>query len=352
MSKARKLVLPLLAVVGLLLIVAYLAGLFSERLAPGLNAPRAVPTGDQVPVRAVTRTRIEAVPAGVQAKQASVISSRLLATIEAVHVRAGDTVRTGQLLVELDQRDLKSRLAQSEEQVRAAQARLQQARASRERIEGLYQRKLVAQADLDRARAEFNSLTAELASARQRVKEAQAALSYTRIESPIDGRVVDRLAEPGDTASPGQALLSIYNPGTLRIEARVREERALALEPQQTLRVSVPSLQISLNATLEELVPSADPGSRSFLVKARIDQDERLLPGLYAELEVPAGEETLLLIPQERVAQVGQLNLVWVSTPAGPERRFVRLGGEVDGQWIVVSGLQAGEALLPVMPSG
>ncbi|WP_210395913.1 efflux RND transporter periplasmic adaptor subunit [Motiliproteus sediminis] len=348
MSQAKRIGVPLLAVAGLLLMVAYMAGMFSERLAPSLERlPQALPQ-DLLPVRTLTRERIEKVPASVQAKQASLISSRLLATINAVHVRAGDMVRAGDLLLELDPRDLQSRLAQSQDQVRVVAARLQEARANRERIEGLFQRKLVAQADLDRVRAEFDSLTAELDSARGRVEEARAALSYTRIEAPIDGRVIDRLAEPGDTASPGVPLLSIYNPGTLRIEARVREERALALQPQQILKVSVPALQVTLDATLEELVPSADPGSRSFLVKARIAQDNRLLPGLYAELQVPAGEETLLLIPQQRVARVGQLNLVLVSTPVGPERRFVRLGGEVGDHSIVLSGVEAGEPLLPV----
>lgn len=348
MNTVKRWLGPLVAILLLLLMIAYLAGLFSDRIEPGLDRRTLAVSTDQVTAETVTRARSETVPAGVQAKQTAAISSQLMATIQAIHVRAGDTVRAGQLLIELDQRDLQSRLAQSREQVRVIEARLQEARANLARIEGLSERKLVAQADLDRARAQFDSLTAELASARERVEEAQTALSFTRIKAPIDGRVVDRLAEPGDTASPGVPLLSIYNPGTLRIAAWVREERALALQPGQPLAVTIPSLDLQLSATLEERVPSADPGSRSFLIKAAIDQDGRLLPGLYAELQVPAGTETLLLIPRERVATVGQLNLVWVSTPAGAERRFLRLGTLVGDRVAVLSGLEAGEALLPV----
>ncbi|HEY5717382.1 MAG TPA: efflux RND transporter periplasmic adaptor subunit [Motiliproteus sp.] len=346
MAKARAILMPLGAVVGLLLMVAYMAGMFSEQIAPELAAPSPDVSSDRVAAEVITRPRLEAVPASVQAKQASVISARLLSTITAVKVRAGDTVRAGQLLVELDQRDLRARLLQSEEQVRASQARLQEAQSTLKRVEDLYTRKLVAQADLDRARSSFDSLTADLASAQQGVQEAQTALSHTRITAPIDGRIVDRFAEPGDTASPGVPLLSIYNPTTLRIEARVREKLALALRPDQPLEVRIPALEQTLQAELEELVPSADPGSRSFLVKARIAQDGRLLPGLYAELRVPAGEESLLLIPQDRVASVGQLNLVWVVTGAGVERRFVRLGTTMGERVQVLAGVSAGDELL------
>jgi len=346
MRNAQAILLPLGAVVALLLLVAHMAGLFSDRIAPGRAELPAPVDADRVRVEVLNRPRLESVPASVQAKQASVISARLLSTITAIRVRAGDSVHAGQLLVELDQRDLRSRLAQSQEQVRASEARLQEARSNLKRIEDLGARKLVAQAELDRARAGFDSLTAELASARQGVQEAQTALSHTRIEAPIDGRIVDRFAEPGDTASPGVPLLSIYNPSTLRIEARVRERLALALQPGQALEVRIPALDQTLSAILEELVPSADPGSRSFLVKARITQDGRLLPGLYAELRVPAGEQQLLLIPQERVATIGQLNLVWVATPAGSERRFVRLGATQGERVAVLAGLAPGDALL------
>ena len=340
--------LPVLAVAALLLIVAYMAGLFSERMAPGLAPAQTAISSDQVAARSLVRPLLEAVPATVQAKQGATVSSRLLATITAVHVRAGDRVTAGQLLVELDPRDLESRLAQSREQVRAIAARLQESVSNLERIKGLFERKLVARADLDRALAGHDSLAAELASAQQAVSEAETALSYTRIRAHIDGRVVDRLAEPGDTATPGVPLLSIYNPGTLRVEARVRERLALALRPGQMLDVLIPALNHQLTAELEELVPSADPGSRSFLVKVRIDQDARLLPGMYAELRVPAGEESLLLVPQQRVAEIGQLNLVWVATPQGAERRFVRLGPTVGEEVAVIAGLQAGDALLPI----
>ncbi len=70
---------------------------------------------------------------------------------------------------------------------------------------------------------------------------------------------------------------------------------------------------------------------------------------MYARLEVPAGEETLLVIPKDRVAQVGQLDVVWVAAHGIEQRRFIRTGKQINQQLVeVVSGLSEGEALLPI----
>jgi RND family efflux transporter MFP subunit len=346
-NPVKKIFMPIVAVVILLLMVAWMAGLFSDRIEPGLNPAPAHDTEQAITVGATEVAVIEPVPASVEAKQATVISSRILARINKIHIRAGDSVRTGELLIELEKSDLEAKVQQANEQVRAVSARLREARQNLDRISELYQRKLVARAELDRARANYDSLKAELAGARQAGEEAEAALAFSEIRAPIDGRVVDRFAEPGDTASPGAKLLSLYNPLTLRVEAQVREQLALALELGQALLVDIPSLNKTVDAVIEERVPAADPGSRSFLVKARVQFDKDMLPGMYARMLVPAGTEQQLLIPADRVVQVGQLNLVWVLQDGQAYRRFVRVGKALGDQIEILAGLNPGEQVLP-----
>jgi RND family efflux transporter MFP subunit len=344
----KKWLLPIAAIAALLLIIAWLAGAFREKIRPGMTGQQIQSLQDGVAVLRETIRVSEPVPATVGARQATTISSRTLARITAIPVRAGDTVTKGQLLLELERSELESRLQQASERVRAVTARLTEARQSLERAERLYERDLVATAALDEARANHDALTAELATAQQAVREAEVALSYTEIRSPIDGRVVERFAEPGDTASPGDKLLSLYNPLSLRVEAAVREGLALALELGQELRVEIPVLNRVLPARIEELVPAADPGSRSFMVKARIDYDGLLLPGMYARMLVPAGRESLLLVPADRVVRYGQLDIVWVASDGHADRRFIRTGREVrPGMLEVVSGLSESDRLLP-----
>lgn len=344
----RKWLSPLVAIIALLLIIAWMAGSFREKIKPGLQALEATGADETWPVQRVEVPVTEPVPASIGARQATTISSRTLARITNITVRAGDTVSQGQMLIELERSDMQARLAQASERVHAAEARLGEARQSLKRAEQLHTQNLIAVAVLDEARSIHDALIADLAAARQTVKEAEVAISFTEIRSPIDGRVVERYAEPGDTASPSDKLLSLYNPLSLRIEAAVRETIALPLKLGQSLEVEIPSLDMTLPAQIEELVPAADPASRSFMVRARIDYDGQLLPGMYARLLVPAGRQSLLLVPQDLVTEFGQLDIVWVVEDGRTVRRFIRAGREISpGMIEVISGLEEGDRLLP-----
>jgi len=345
----KKILLPLLAIVALLLMIAWMAGLFVEKIQPGINTIEQTNTGEPVAVSVSDVTVIEKVPASVEATQATLISSRLMARIVTVKVRAGDTVGKGDLLLELENSDIKAQVQQAESRIRATAARLKEARQSLDRVQELQAGGVMSVADLDKALANHETLAADMAGARQALEEAITALGYTQIIAPFDGRVVDRFSEPGDTAEPGTKLLALYNPLNLRVEANVREHLALSLEVGQPLQVEIPSLKKIVDAVIEERVPAADPGSRSFLVKAGVAFDKDMLPGMYARLLVPAGTETQFLIPADRVVHVGQMDLVWVYQDGQSYRRFVRIGQVVeDGQVEILSGLAEGDLVLPL----
>lgn len=345
----KKIFLPLLAIVGLLLMIGWMAGLFTDKIQPGMNTVAPSVSGEPVAVKAMDIIITEKVPASVEATQATIISSRLLARIVAVSVRAGDSVSKGDLLLELESSDIRAQVQQAEAQIRANTARLTEARQNLDRVRQLQGGGVMSVADLDKAQAIHDTLVADLSGATQALEEARTALGYTRILAPFDGRVVDRFAEPGDTAQPGSKLLALYNPLSLRVEAQVRESLALGLEVGQTVQVEIPAVQTIHDAVIEERVPAADPGSRSFLVKAGMAYDNKLLPGMYARLLVPSGTGRQLLIPAERVVHVGQLDLVWVYQDGQSYRRFVRIGQVVDGDQLeILAGLDEGELVLPL----
>lgn len=345
----KKIILPLLAIVALLLMIAWMAGIFVEKIPPGVNAIEQTNTGEAIAVRIADVTIIEKVPATVEAAQATLISSRLMARITSVKVRAGDSVSRGDLLLELENADITAQVNQAEAHIRAASARLKEAKQNLGRVQELQAGGVMSISDLDKAQANHETLLAEMSGANQSLKEAKTTLSYTKIVAPFDGRVVDRFSEPGDTAQPGTKLLALYNPLSLRVEAQVREQLALDLEVGQPLQVEIPSLEKIVDAVIQERVPAADPGSRSFLVKAGVAFNKNMLPGMYARLLVPAGTEKQLLIPADRVVHFGQLDLVWVLQDGQSYRRFVRIGQVVyDGQVEVLSGLDEGDMVLPI----
>ncbi len=337
------------ALVILLVAIAWMAGFFDSKVEPGLETITPASNSEAIPVTLTTETIVEPVPAQVAAKQTTLISTRLLARITAIHVRAGDNVNQGQLLIELEKKDLVSRANQAKEQIKSIQARLVEATANLSRAEKLVEDGSIAVSDFDKIRASHDSLTADLSSAQLALQEAETAVSYSEIRAPIDGRVVDRFAEPGNTATPGTTLLSLYNPLSLRIEAQVREQLALTLNVGQAVTVEIPSLKKIYQGEIEELVPAASPGSRSFLVKVHMQAADNLLPGMYARLLLPSGTQDHIMIPSNYFATAGQLNVVWVLQDGVAQQRFVKIGQiDTESQQVeIIAGIDAGELIVP-----
>lgn len=338
--------MPLLTVAGLLLSIFWMAGAFDSKIEPGEIKNTTPYSGETLTLQRSLVQLNEDVPATVRSKQTTHVAARILAPIKSIHVKAGDTVNKGDLLIVLDNRNNRSNVAQSKENINAIRAQLIQAKSHYTRTKSLYSKESVTKAQLEQASANYNSLRARLASAKQLLESSQTTSSYSKIRAQFAARVIDRFAEPGDLASPGMKLLTLYDPQSLRIDANVRESLALTLKIGQKLETHIPALNKTLMATIEEIVPAADPGARSFLIKAKIDNNGQLLPGLFARILIPSSKQDQLLIPAAYIKKIGQLDVVWVLEDNNPVRRFIRIGQQSGDKILVISGLAMGEQLV------
>ncbi|MEQ8661347.1 MAG: efflux RND transporter periplasmic adaptor subunit [Gammaproteobacteria bacterium] len=328
--------------------MAWLAGWFGEPIRPGRFAPATLGAdGPVVAVAVVEEPRFEYATGTVRARDESVVSARIVARIQAIHARAGDAVVTGQVLVELDAREQGARVEQAGQAVASARARLVAARAHHARTARLAAARAASTAELESAVAALRAAEATLAQTTEALAEARSAASYATITASMDGRVVERHAEPGDTALPGMPLLTLYDPRALRLEAAVRESLAATLAVGDVLAVHVDATGAERAAAIEEIVPSADPGSRSFVVRLALGAAQGLYPGMYGRVAIAVGSTRELRVPDAAVRRVGQLEYVVVRGAGGDERRFVRTGRIAgDGSLEVLSGLSAGEQVV------
>lgn len=354
----KNIAIPVAALSLLLVMVVWLAGGFADKVSPSDMNVVKIDSNKEYPthflVKKIKSTTYEPISAEVTAKEATIISSRTIARIDEITVRAGDVVQKGQLLVSLEQKDVQAQVSQADQQVKALAVRLQEANKNLQRSIDLREQKLVSEFVVDKEQANVDALSAELIAAEQALSHAKTVLAYNALTSPISGIVIDRFAEPGDTAQPGNKLLSLYNPNSLRISAQVRESLAIKLAVGQQVQVEIPSTKQSVSGTVAEIVPAANTGSRSFLVFVSVEQSlissaqVKLLPGMYAKLILPTGEHEAFSIPADKVSRVGQLTLVWVLENGVKQRRFVRIDTDksFEGMVNVMSGLRAGDKIV------
>ena len=350
MKTALKIIGIVCALVLLGGVMAYLAGFFETKIPVDFSG--VVPLADNgrvFTVEITTQPLIEQSTGTVRAKVETVISPLITATISSIAVRSGDTVKQGEVVARLDSRELNARVAQAHQTVVAARAAQTRIEKDYKRMQRIYKADpgAISKAEIDRTEAARNTAQAQLLRAQHQENEAKTALSYSTLIAPISGRVVERYADPGDTARQGQALLRMYDPQTLRLEANVRESVASTLVKGQEHEVRIDALDEQFAAIVDEIVPSADPGSRSFLIKVSLKDSTGLYPGMFGRLMVPIGQVERMYIPLNAVTRVGQLDFVIVKIEKGSVRRYVRLGTPTgDGRVEVISGLTDGEQVL------
>lgn len=331
--------------------VAWLSGGCEDKIASDVIAPPVSVSPPGARFAEVERSDgpvFEWASGTIASSRHTAVSSRIMARIEEVKVRAGSEVAEGDVLVVFDSRDLEARLRETEETLRGARARQAQAAADADRLKKLFAEGVATQQQRDRALSDLRVAQAETDGLQRKLEEERAILSHAVITSPVSGRVVDRLAEPGDTPVPGRPLLRIYDPSALRVEVPVRETLAVKLQVGQPLRVEFPALGERTEGTIDEIVPFAEPGARTLLVKVRLPSSARLYAGMFARALIPAGQRERLLVPAGAVETIGQLSFVEVLAAEGRlERRLVTTGEtETPGLLEALSGLKAGEKVL------
>jgi RND family efflux transporter MFP subunit len=262
-----------------------------------------------------------------------------------VKVRPGDRVREKELLVALDDQEYKARLAQSRQDLQAARAALDLAKSEYGRLSRLLELKAAPKRDVDRTQETLQRTQAAVTRAEKQVEEVTIALSYTKVLAPEAGQVVQRLIEPGDLALPGRPLVILQTGGVLRLEAMVREGLIQKVRLRQELRVEIPALGQTVPGVVDEIMPSADPQTRSFLVKVVLPHRAGLYSGMFGRLMIPVGEQEVVVAPAAAVKRVGQLEMVLVKRDGTWHWVHVTTGRARDGQVEILSGLAGGEIL-------
>ncbi|MGD0541060.1 MAG: efflux RND transporter periplasmic adaptor subunit [Tepidisphaeraceae bacterium] len=336
------------------LLMLWLSGRFSAKISTASSMPeplRAIPSGATIVEAHVLRLPVtESAVGTIQAVHETTVASHILARVVEINLRAGEAVRQGEVLIRLADTDLRARLQEAKAAADSATAQHDQAVIDEKRFASLIQSKAVSQNEYDKALTTLKTTEADLTQANETIAEAQAVLAYATIVSPMDGVVVDKKVDVGDTAVPGQPLVTIYDPHHMQLVASVRESLARRLLVGQELGVRLDVLDKMCSARVSEIVPDAQSASRTFQVKVTGPCPPGLYTGMFGRIFIPLKQQDVLVIPRAAVGHVGQLELVDVADGQSSQRRAVRAGQIIGSDCEVLSGLVAGEKV--IIPAG
>lgn len=292
----------------------------------------------------------------VTADRDAALSSRVSGLVSAVNVDAGDTVKQGAVLIEVDSALAELTLAQA----RAALAEARTRRAEQERLRD-DAAALVASSNISRTQARAAAAEADISAAvvarlEAEVRREAEVVARHRLVAPFGGVIRRRLVEVGEWVETSAPVLELVTLAPVRLDVQVPQERFAAIRPDSPVTIQLDALPgAAFNGRVIARVPASDPGSRTFLVRVVIENaQDKVIPGMsgQASFMLPAGSNAVTVPLDAIVRGSDGATRVWLIKPDAGEKtgvasgRVVTLGPAEDGRVEVREGVPAGSLVV------
>lgn len=337
------------------------AGCGHEKKAEGV-IPETV---GNVPTVAIQRTTLpsyyEAVGT-VRPVQSAQLASQVMGSLMRVNVREGDRVSRGQVLAVVDDSQTSASVERAsagqsaaQQEIAAAEADYALAESTQKRYQSLYEKKSVSPHEFDEVNSRLQAAKARLEAARAGRAGADAALAqartsqgFTQVRAPFPGIVTAKLAETGNLAAPGTPLFVLEDTSSFRLEATVDESGISAVRLGQTVPVTLDAVGSQpIPGKVVQILPSADPTSRTFVVKIQLPKVPVVRSGLFGRARFPIGSREGLRVPSTAIVARGSMQAVYVlGSDQIASLRYVTLGQSEGNSIEVLSGLETGERIV------
>lgn len=273
--------------------------------------------------------------ATVEATTQTTLTSQVSGRVLDMQVDVGQPVRKGDLLLRIDARE-------ANEMAAGATAQYVNAKANYERLKNLHQQKFISGAALDKAKADLDAAQAARG-------QAGVNVGYATVMAPISGVIAQRLIEQGETAAPGRALLTIYDPNGLRVTASIPQYQLPQVRNVKQARIEFPEFGRWADSKFVTLLPTADAATHVSQVRVGLPDDlPGVVPGMFARVHFVLGNAVRLTVPATAVVRRGEVAAVYVKADQNTlVLRQLRLGERLgEGDIEVLAGLSEGEQVV------
>jgi RND family efflux transporter MFP subunit len=328
-----------------LVMAALLAACGASHQPPALPSPPPLATLVVNPQQAAREQTWDGV---VEAVDATTIAAQTNARVLELPVDVGDRVRKGDVLVRFSDIEQQSGRRAAAANVAAARAESGDAEANWKRIDAIFQRGLVARAQLDAATARRDAARAALTAAKADLMSAGQQADYTVLRAPFGGVITQRFVHVGEAVQSGpptpQPLIALAALDALRVDVVVPQGAVDAIRAAPHASVVLDDGK-RVQAAKVTVFPYADPGTHSFRVRVELPTDgSGLYPGMTVKVAFAVGQATRLLVPVSTLVRRGELSAVYVvGADHSVGLRQLRLGHRIGDEVEVLAGLAPGD---------
>jgi membrane fusion protein (multidrug efflux system) len=284
------------------------------------------------------------------------VRARVQGILERQLYTEGDSVKAGAPLFRIERAPFEIDLQQQRAALAQEKARLDLARQEYERLKGLADRRAISQREADQAASMLQQSEAAVQLARARVRQSELNLSYTAVEAPIGGvtgRAQQSIGSLVTPAADASLLTTIVRTDPLWVRFALSEAEFARLRARET---KAPEVKIEMADG--SLYPSAgrlnfaastvDANLGTVQMRAEFpNADLNVLPGQYVRVQVIAGSQQAIVVPQNAVQQNESGRFVWIVDGEGKAAlRNIRAGSWVGKDWVVLDGLKPGEKVI------
>jgi len=299
----------------------------------------------------------------VVARRKAAVASKGTGTLVYLGVDEGDKVKKGQVIARLEDSDVAAARDRARENLRVAEADLNEAKQSLERVRLLLKQEFVAQADYDIAEARYKRVVSTIDAAKFGLKEAEVAVDNTRIIAPFDGTVLKKNADVGEIVAPlagaassKAAVVTIADMSSLEVDADVSEANITRVSPEQACEITLDAYpQQRYPGYVTKIVPTADRAKATVMVKIKFrEYDQKVLPEMSAKISFlaagagnsPADSKALLTVPAAAVATRNGRTVVYQIRDDRVVEVPVKTGQKLTGLLEITEGLKDGDKVV------
>lgn len=314
---------------------------------------------EQEPVSVETATATAAPSAEVgryrgtiQGQRRVPLSTKMMGTVKALSVEEGDRVQAGETLVRIRSQNVEAQRSQVQARLREARAARDNAETQFERIKSLREKDSATEQEFDNAQTAFERAQAKVAALEGKLAETEDMLTYATIDAPMDGYVVEKRAETGGLAAPGQPLLVVETIDAMKAVVQVPAQAINRFSTGDSVTVNVGAAGDRVQpGVVTQINPGGNRASRQFEVQVRLPNapsaaastEGGLKSGMYAEVEHRTGTASTLTVPEAALVKRGQLTGLYAVSDGRALLRWVRTGSQRGNRVEVLSGLRPGE---------